>query len=134
MVMGVDTSEHRSYDTTTLLNYAFNTYKLNNILKKDEIVDEIKIHKGIKNKIPMVVSKDVNDLVKKNEVKSYRYNIKKAKVIAPIDKGDIVGSIEIVSSDGDVIDKIDLISNEEVKKQNFISLFKKFLLKNIRGY
>ena len=64
VVMGVDTSEHRSYDTTNLLNYGFNTYKLNSILKSGDIVDEVKVNNGVVNKIPMIVSEDINDLVK----------------------------------------------------------------------
>ena len=37
VVMGADTSEHRSYDTTTLLNYGFNTYKINSIFVNNYI-------------------------------------------------------------------------------------------------
>ena len=134
VVMGVDTGEHRSYDTTTLLNYGFNTYKLNSILKQGDVVDEVKVSKGVKSKISMVISEDINDLVKKNEVKEYHYNITKLNVKAPVSKGDVVGIIEVVANDGKVVKKIDLVSNETVKKQSFGSLFKKFFLKNIRGY
>ena len=134
VVMGVDTGEHRSYDTTTLLNYGFNTYKINNIVKKDDIVDEVKVHKGVKSKIPMIVSEDVNDLVKKNEVKEYSYKVNKLDVKAPINKGDIIGSLEVLDNDGKTVRKIDLVSNVMVKKQSFLSLFKKFFFKYIRGY
>lgn len=134
VVMGVDTSEHRSYDTTTLLNYGFNTYKINNILKKDDIVDEVKVHKGVKNKIPMVVSEDVNDLIKKNESKEYNYKINKLDVKAPISKGDIIGNIEVLDNDGKIVKTVDLVSNVSVKKQSFWSLYKKFFFKYVRGY
>lgn len=134
VVMGVDTGEHRSYDTTTLLNYGFNTYKINNILKKDDIVDEVKVHKGVKSKIPMIVSEEVNDLVKKNESKEYSYKINKLDVKAPISKGDIIGSIEVLDNDGKVVKTVDLVSNVSVKKQSFWSLFKKFFFKYVRGY
>lgn len=134
VVMGVDTGEHRSYDTTTLLNYGFNTYKINNILKKDDIVDEVKVHKGVKSKIPMIVSEDVNDLVKKNETKEYSYKINKLDVKAPISKGDIIGSIEVLDNDGKVVKTVDLVSDVSVKKQSFWSLFKKFFFKYVRGY
>lgn len=134
VVMGVDTSEHRSYDTTTLLNYGFNTYKINNILKKDDIVDEVKVHKGVKNKIPMVVSEDVNDLIKKNESKEYNYKINKLDVKAPISKGDIIGNIEVLDNNGKIVKTVDLVSNVSVKKQSFWSLYKKFFFKYVRGY
>jgi D-alanyl-D-alanine carboxypeptidase (penicillin-binding protein 5/6) len=103
-------------------------------VKKDDIVDEVKVHKGVKSKIPMIVSEDVNDLVKKNEVKEYSYKVNKLDVKAPINKGDVIGSLEVLDNDGKVVRKIDLVSNVRVKKQSFLSLFKKFFFKYIRGY
>lgn len=133
VVMGVDTSENRSYDTTNLLNYGFNTYKINNILKKREIVGTIKVKNGVKDKINLVTSEDINDLLKKNETKEYKYNIIKHKIIAPIKSGDILGSLEVVDNEGNIIKKIDLISDENVKKHNFGSLFKLYLKMMITG-
>ncbi|MDE5889215.1 MAG: D-alanyl-D-alanine carboxypeptidase, partial [Bacilli bacterium] len=95
VVMGADTTEHRSEDTTSMLNYAFTTYKLNNILTKDKIIGEISISKGKSQKGTMSVKEDVTDLIKQNEDKTYTYNINKNKVIAPVNKGDIVGNLEV---------------------------------------
>lgn len=133
VVMGVDTSEHRSYDTTSLLNYGFNTYKINNILSKNDIVDEVIVHNGIKNKTSMVVPEDINDLIKKNQLKDYHYNITKYNVKAPIKIGDSLGILEVVDNEGKVIKKIDLVSNEDINKHNFWSLFKKFYKRIVTG-
>lgn len=126
VVMGVDTSEHRSYDTTTLLNYGFNTYKLNEIINVNEVIDKVSVHNGIIDNLDMYSSDNVNDLLKKNEVKEYRYNITKFKVKAPINIGDRLGTLEIFDNDNNLVKKVDLVSKEMVKKHNFISLFKEF--------
>lgn len=133
VVMGVDTSEHRSYDTTGLLNYGFNTYKINSVLKKNDIVDEVIVHNGVKNKTSMVVPEDINDLIKKNQLKDYHYNITKYNIKAPVNVGDSLGILEVVDNEGKIIKKIDLVSNENIKKHSFWSLFRKFYKRIVTG-
>ena len=133
VVMGVDSSEHRSYDTTNLLNYGFNTYKLNKLIDTNEIIDYLDIKNGIKNKIPIYVEYNVNNLVKKNELKEYRYNIKKNSVKAPIKVGDIIGTLEVIDEKGDLVTKVNLVSKEKINKHSFWSLFKLFYKKITMG-
>lgn len=134
VVMGVDTSEHRSADTTSLLNYAFNTYKLNTILKTEDIVDSINIKKGKQNTANLVPVENVTDLIKQNEKKEYTYNISKFKVVAPINKGDVVGEIEVVDNSGKVVKKVGLTVTEAIEKHSFFSLFIENLKKVINGF
>lgn len=134
VVMGVDTSEHRSADTTSLLNYAFNTYKLNTILKTEDIVDSINIKKGKQNTANLVPVENVTDLIKQNEKKEYTYNISKFKVVAPVNKGDVVGEIEVVDNSGKVVKKVGLTVTEVIEKHSFFSLFIENLKKVINGF
>ena len=134
VTMGVDTSEHRSVDTTSMLNYAFTNYKLNTILKKDDTIGEIEVKKGKKNKSSNSVKEDVTDLIKQNEKKEYSYKIYKDKVIAPLKKGDIVGNVEIIDNNGKIVKKVDLIANENIDKHNFFSMFVETFKKIINGY
>lgn len=134
VVMGADTTEHRSEDTTSMLNYAFTTYKVNNILTKDKIIGEIFINKGRVSKGTMSVKEDVTDLIKQNEDKSYTYNIVKNNIVAPVNKGDVVGKLEVIDNSGKIIKTVDLVINESVKKHNFFSLYFSFFKKIINGY
>ena len=134
VVMGVDTSEHRSADTTSLLNYAFNTYKINTILKTEDIVDSINIKKGKQNTANLVPVENVTDLIKQNEKKEYTYNISKFKVVAPVNKGDVVGEIEVVDNSGKVVKKVGLTVTEAIEKHSFFSLFIENLKKVINGF
>jgi len=134
VVMGVDTSEHRSADTTSMLNYGFTNYKLNTIVKRDNSVTEVGVSRGKKESIVAYPKEDITDLIKQNEDKSYTYNISKYDLKAPIKINDVVGQMEVVDSNGKVVKIVDLVSTVNVEKHSFGSLFK-FLLRNIiAGY
>ena len=134
VTMGVDTSEHRSVDTTSMLNYGFVNYKLNTILKKDDVLGEIEVKKGKQSKGTYSVLEDVTDLIKQNENKTYTYNINKNKVVAPISKGDVVGNLEIIDNEGKVVKKVDLVINESIDKHNIGSMFWEMYQKVVHGY
>ena len=46
VVMGEDTSANRSTDTVNLLNYGFNSYKVNTIIKKEKYIAKVIVNKG----------------------------------------------------------------------------------------
>lgn len=134
VVMGVDTSEHRSADTTSLLNYGFSNYKLNTILTTEDIVDELYVKKGKISKVDVVPVSDITDLIKKNEDKNYSHSISYTNNKAPILKGDIVGTIKVIDNDGNTIKTVDLTVKEDVYKHSFWSLFIKSFKRIINGY
>ncbi len=134
VVMGVDTSEHRSADTTNMLNYGFTNYRLNSIVHKNDEITKFNVLKGKKNNISVSVKEDVTDLVKQNEKKDYTYNIVENELVAPIVKGDVVGSLEVIDNTGKVVSIVDLISNESVEKHSFWSLFVYFYKNIVNGY
>ena len=134
VVMGVDTSEHRSSDTTSMLNYGFTNYKLNTIVKSTDIVSSVPVYKGKKKSILVYPKVDVTDLIKQNEDKKYSYNIDTYDLKAPVRKGDVVGQLEIVDNSGKVIRIVDLVSKSSVEKHNFISMFGEIFRNIINGY
>lgn len=134
VAMGVDTSEHRSADTTSMLNYAFTNYKLNTIVTKDKNVGEIEVKKGKVNKGTLSVKEDVTDLIKQNEEKTYSYHITKYDVKAPVLKGEVVGNLEVIDNNGKVVKSVDLLINESILKHNFFSLFGDTFKNIVNGY
>lgn len=134
VTMGVDTSEHRSVDTTSMLNYGFTNYKLNTILKAGEPLGEIEVKKGKVTKATYSVSEDITDLIKQNEQKEYTYNVSKNSVQAPLKKGDVVGNMEIIDNNGKVVKIVDIIVNENIEKHNFLSMFIETYKKIVNGY
>lgn len=134
VVMGADTSEHRSADTTSMLNYAFSTFKLNNIVSSNDVVGNVSVIRGVKDKIDVYPKEDINDLVNKNEDKNYSYSISYDEVSAPILKGDVVGTLKVMDNDGNLVKNIDLIVHEDVDKFNFFSLYYDLFKKMVNGY
>lgn len=134
VVMGADTPEHRSADTTNMLNYAFSNFKLNKIIEKDKVLGEIEVKRGKKNKGTFSIKEEITDIIKQNEEKNYSYNITKNNITAPIKAGDVVGNIEVIDNNGKVIKKVDLIMNETIEKNNFFSLYWYLFKKVVAGY
>ena len=134
VVMGVDTSEHRSLDTTSMLNYGFANYKLREILSTDKEIGTLKVRKGKVDSVKYYVKNNINDLLKNNEEKNYSYNINTYNIVAPIRYGEVVGDIEIVDNTGKVVSKVDLIGRDNIGKHNFFSLLIKTYKNIINGY
>lgn len=134
VTMGVDSSEHRSNDTTSMFNYGFANYKINNVVKKGQVIGEIEIKGGKKNIGEMVAKEEINDLIKKGDKKDYSYNIKRKNIKAPILKGDVVGTLEVIDNNGKKVKTIDLVSKESVNKHSFFSLFGKLFKQIVGGF
>lgn len=134
VVMGVDTSEHRSLDTTSMLNYGFANYKLREILNTDKEIGTLKVRKGKVDSVKYYVKNNINDLLKNNEEKNYSYNINTYNIVAPIRYGEVVGDIEIVDNTGKVVSKVDLIVRDNIDKHSFFSLLIKTYKNIINGY
>lgn len=129
VLMGEDTSENRSSDTVRLLNYGFNTFKVNIIKKKDEIIGKIRIEGGKKDSADVILTKDATELLKNTENPGeYTFNVKIDKIKAPVKKGDIIGTAEIIDQENNVIDEINLTVNEDIEKASLFDYF----LKNIK--
>lgn len=129
VVMGVETSDLRSKDTTNLLNYGFNTYKLDMIMKKNKILGNVKVEKGKTDSVDLTLKDDATLLKKINDQDvDYFVNLKVDKVTAPVKVGDVVGSAEIMDNDGKLIMEKDVTVANNIEKANFFNYF----LKNLK--
>ena len=129
VVMQEESSESRSSDTVKLLNYGFNTYKINTIKTTDEILGKVRVEGGKSDYANIVLLKNATELLKiTDEVKDYKFNLKVDKLKAPVNPGDIVGSAQLIDSDGNIIDEVDVTVNSKIKKANFLD----YLFRNIK--
>ena len=80
VLMGVDTSDERSKVTSELLNYAFNSYKLNNILNKNSDLGNIYVEKGSKEYAKLSVREDINEVEEINS-DNKKYTFKNNNII-----------------------------------------------------
>ena len=132
--MGVDTSDNRTSDTVKLLNYGFNSYKLSTIYEKNKVIDEVRVEKGKKDSVKIILMNNATELLNINDKgKNYTINVKVDKIIAPVTKGDKVGTAEIIDNEGNIVNEIDITVNENIKKANLGDYFKRNLNTLVSG-
>jgi D-alanyl-D-alanine carboxypeptidase (penicillin-binding protein 5/6) len=131
VVMNASSSDLRSKDTTNMLNYGYNNYKIDLLLDKTNDLGSISIIKGKKINTKIYLKDDVTILSKINEeIKDYNYNIVIKNDKAPLKNNEVVGYIEVIDTEGNIIKEEDIIVKEEIKKASIFDLFKQ-TLKNI---
>ncbi len=126
VVMGVDSPDNRTSDTVKLLNYGFNTYKLSTIYEKDKVIDEVRVEKGKLDRVKIILMEDATELLNINDkTKEYTINVNLDKIVAPVKKGDKIGTAEILDNDGELIAEVGITVMEDVKKANLWDYFKR---------
>lgn len=135
VVMESGSTENRSSDTVSLMEYAFSMYYANEILKSEGVLGTVNIYKGTKDKLEYKVESDVKAILsKQDEEKGYSYEIELDKnITAPIKKGDKVGKLTLFDENRKVINNYNLISNENISKASFLRLYINTLRKITSG-
>ena len=127
VVMGAESSKQRNQDTSMILDYGFNNYKIIELYK---IGDTITTHtfEDSKYKNTQIVSKEpITYLLRKNEnPKSLNIQIQISNDKAPIRKNDIIGKLIINNSYTNDEVSFDLYPKEDIEKISFVELFIKY--------
>lgn len=132
VVMGEESIEKRSSDTVKLLNYGFNTFKVNLIKNKSEILGKVNVQKGKKENVDVVLVNDLIELLNVSDKPSnYKFKILVDKITAPVKKGDVIGKVKVLNDNGILISEVDITVNENVLKANLWDLFKRNLKYNL---
>ena len=127
VIMGEDTSNKRNEEMSKMLDYGFNVYTVKEFLKNNTKVGEIKNDKSTLGKVNVVPTDDINILNKKGNKDrniTYKLNLKNKKL--PIEKGDIVGYLDIKENNKNLY-KINVTVEKDLKKANILEL----LVRNI---
>ena len=133
VVMGEPSSKVRNAETTSMLDYGFNTYTMDTPLTKNKIIAQSKIELGVKEKINIVPKENINILNSKIGTKrNITYKLKLNKIIAPVKVGDKVGTINIIENNKTIM-SIDATVNENINKANIIKIYLRNLLNMITG-
>ena len=133
VVMGEPSSKIRNSETISMLEYGFNTYEMDKLLSKDKVIAKIKIPLGIKKQSEVISKEDINILNTKIGTKrNVTYKIELNQVKAPIKKGDIVGSINVIENNNIIMTR-DATIKEDVNKANIITVYLRNILDIIKG-
>lgn len=128
VVMGVDSPDNRTSDTVKMLNYGFNSYKLSTIYEKNKVIDEVRVEKGKKESVKIILMDNATELLNINDKgKKYTINVNVSKIIAPVKKGDKVGVAEIIDNEGNIITNVGITVKENIKRANMWDYIKRNL-------
>lgn len=123
VVMDEENTNNRTKDTIAMMDYGFNMYSLDVVLKKDDVLGNIKINLGKNEYMNIVSMADISALNNtQKEKRNITYDIITNDVTAPLKYGDIVGKIN-VSEDGKFKYYVDLTIDGDVDKANIFIVF-----------
>lgn len=126
VVMKASSGDARSKDTATLLTYGFNSFKNNVVYAKEKELGEVKVENGKVNVAKVYLKNDVTELLRVSEKpKDYSFNIKIDKIKAPVKKDSVVGTVEVIDNNGNIIKEEEIVVKEDILKANFWDYLKK---------
>lgn len=128
VVLGENDSKVRNKEVMELLDYGFNNTKLNCLMKKGKVIDNISFDKSDMNSANVILSKDLCVLEDKVDKNKYSYSVKINEYNLPLRKDDYVGKIYVKMNDK-VISSENLSIDRDVNKLGVFN----YILKNIRG-
>lgn len=115
--------ESRNRETLGLIDYGFAQYELETLLSKESIIATKTIAKSIQRKVDVVPLEDIKVLNKKMQnKKTVTYKIDINNIEAPVNKGNVVGSITLIENDKETR-TIPLTVKESIKKANMFELY-----------
>jgi len=100
-----------------------NKFKSTTLIKAGEFMIEAPLKDGKAKRIQLYAATNITEEIK-SEWKLNKYVFLPKEIVAPIKKGERVGSY-IISYDGREIGRTDLVANEDIKKSNFLDEIKK---------
>lgn len=133
VVMKEENTSKRSADTTKMLDYGFNIYMVQTILDEKTTIEKKKVELGKTLTTEIVPKENITILNKKSDdQKNITYKTNINKIIAPVKKGDKVGTIDIIE-DNNIISTIDATVKEDISKTNILTIYLRNLKEIISG-
>ncbi|WP_034600961.1 D-alanyl-D-alanine carboxypeptidase family protein [Clostridiisalibacter paucivorans] len=131
VVLGCDTSNNRFKESIKLLDYGFANYESTLICNKGDIIKQIPIEKGKKEKVNILAKDDLYVLVKKGSNKKFDKEIILPEYIkAPLKSNDIIGEM-VIKENEILLGKVNLTIDEDIPKANPIDMLNKIYDKYI---
>lgn len=132
IVLGENDSKVRNSETMALLDYGFNSVKVNVLKKKGEVVKKIKIDKANKEIVSAILKDNLGVVENIGDNKKYSYNVSIDKIKLPINKGSKIGKIEVLENKK-IVSTGDLVISDTIAPLSYLDLFKKGAIDLISG-
>ncbi len=123
VVLNSPTKELRRKDSITLLDYGFCNYELKTLYEENETVTAVPVKRGQKREIDLVATGPVRAVVPHNDSSNKIaevFELPKA-VSAPVEEGELIGTLHLKSPQGEPIAEVELYAQESLKRLGFFS-------------
>ncbi|MBE7056044.1 MAG: D-alanyl-D-alanine carboxypeptidase [Ruminococcaceae bacterium] len=132
VILGCNTTEERTEDGNTILNYFPGNYSVNEIIESGAVVDSIRCYKSEKKYISAIIKEPVKLCLSTEEKKNinfkaelyseYENGIKKE-----IKSGTVLGIYYIYSGDK-LLDSVEIVASENNETKGFLSYLEEYFL------
>ena len=112
VIMKAPTSKERFSCARKLLDYGFSNYKYETLSNENDFVKDIKVQKGVKNKVNLLYDKTLGKITKSNE---------QDNIYAPVQKNQVIGKVTFKRGE-EILGETNLITGEEIKKQSVVNM------------
>lgn len=118
VTLGASTSKERFNDAKALLDYGFAKHKILVLAEADKNLDEAKVLYGKSPSVGVCAKENRQLLISSDDKFEIETKMELNPVKAPIKKGDTVGQM-IFLKNGEEIEKVDLVAEEDVNKKSY---------------
>ena len=123
VIMKAPTTKLRFGEAKKLLDFGFNNYEYVDMGKKNDVIQNVEIEKSTENSVNLVYENDFGAFIKKGRSKDVVQEISiNENISAPINKGDVLGKVEI-KLDDEIVAEVNLISDKNVSKRDLGNMF-----------
>ncbi len=122
VILNTDDETQRQEDSEMLLNYGFRNFELKVLYEKEEVVARFPVKRGQKRDVALVAASPVQVVVPRGD---NSYTIEEEldlpdKIVAPVRKDEVIGSLHLKSPGGEIIAEVELMAQEDLKRLGFI--------------
>ncbi len=121
VVNGLNSEQERAMESARLMSWALNGFETVNLINVGDVIDTLPLMYGDSDSVELTVNRDVRITVPKAEKDSVKTEIiYNTPLIAPVNKGDMVGTLNIIIPQlGEF--KVPVVAAEDIEKAGFIS-------------
>ncbi len=124
---GFATKNSRSRESSKILNWGLRKFDTIQVSKKNEIIANLNVWLGKKNKVDVVASEDFYLTIPKRKKKTVKAVLEyDGPIDTPIKKGEKLGILNVYVL-GELVKEINILSAEDIKKSNIFSRLLKSL-------
>jgi D-alanyl-D-alanine carboxypeptidase (penicillin-binding protein 5/6) len=115
------TPEPRSHlrESMKLLDWGFSNFTAIPIVNSGEIIEKVKVNKGMEKEVQLIAANDLNLLSKGQNKNIQKKIVVSSTITAPISQGEKYGEL-LVYRDGNEIGKVDLVAEKNIEKASLL--------------